>query len=187
MKWLLNSAAASSALVLGIAIATAAQAGCHDPAAPNVDWSGCGMSGADLSDKNLTGANLKGANLSNADLDGATLSKASLVNTNLRFANLINANLSGAVLTGATLSKAYMNGANLSAATLQGATLTGANLTNVLWLDGKKTCANPSIGLQLSMTGVTWRSRRLDTPSLQYPGRPICSGVWTTLRNRDGS
>jgi len=61
-----------TAVILSLGTASSALAGCSDPAGARVDWRGCNLHQADLSDANLTNANLFDANLTNANLSGAT-------------------------------------------------------------------------------------------------------------------
>ena len=71
---------------------------------PPVDWPGCLLIGADLSNQNLSGANLSGANLTGADFTGA---------------DLFSANLRGAILTSAVIAA----DTDVAAADFTGATL----------------------------------------------------------------
>ena len=81
--------------------------------APPVNWSGCDLTGANLSAADLVHANLSGATLANANLTGADLNYAEL-----QKASLASADLSGASLVATILRAADLSGANLSAANL---------------------------------------------------------------------
>ncbi len=65
-----------AAVILSLGTASSALAGCSDPAGTRVDWRGCNLYKANLSDTNLSGANLSDANLSGANLTNANLSGA---------------------------------------------------------------------------------------------------------------
>jgi uncharacterized protein YjbI with pentapeptide repeats len=148
---------------------TVSASGALSPApAPGVDWDGCNLANAVLTDADLAGANLSGAtmtndlmaraNLSDADLAGASMFNASgnpdLAGADLNGATLTDdlfngANLAGADLTnvsafGLHLLDASLRGAILSAADMQYADLTLADLT------GAKGLATANV------TGVTW-------------------------------
>jgi uncharacterized protein YjbI with pentapeptide repeats len=68
----------AAALALSLTATSEAKAACSDPAAPEVDWSGCDKSNANLWNANLSGANLTDANLSYANLTDADLTYADL-------------------------------------------------------------------------------------------------------------
>jgi uncharacterized protein YjbI with pentapeptide repeats len=106
-------AAAACLVVTGGSVASAAQSAASavscpsvDPAtgavtpvpSPGVDWSGCSLYGA-----NLTNANLSDANLYSVDLTGANLASANLSGALLKSAVLTGADLSGTVLAGANM------------------------------------------------------------------------------------
>ncbi|HEY2507581.1 MAG TPA: pentapeptide repeat-containing protein [Streptosporangiaceae bacterium] len=120
--------AAGLAAALALFAVPAAQAAVACPAVVNgvvtpapqaeVNWRGCSLVGAFLSDANLGTADLAGANLSSADLTGALLANADLTG-----ADMFNANLTGADLAGASLLGATVGNANLSATNLAGADL----------------------------------------------------------------
>jgi uncharacterized protein YjbI with pentapeptide repeats len=108
-------------------------------AAPDVDWAGCLLDGADLANADLSDANLSGARFLNADFASADLSDANLAGTSFGpgttagVTNLTGANLSGATATSADFDQANLTDANLSKADLSGAffnfaTLTGSDL-----------------------------------------------------------
>ena len=125
-------------------------AACSDPAAPDVDWSGCDLSGAnlydvDLSRVNLEGANLTDANLESANLYQANLTDADLTSANLTLTNISGANLTGANLTGTNLTKTYLMYSNLTGANLTDANLTDTVFASATWTDGRR-CIQNSIG-----------------------------------------
>src|ERR1700689_3880617 len=62
------------------------------PAAPKVNWSGCDLSGANLTSADLGDADLDGANLTSADLTSANLAVVKLYTADLAGANLTSAN-----------------------------------------------------------------------------------------------
>ena len=146
--------------------APSAHADCTDPPAPRVKWQRCIMGGLDLNGVDLTGARLRDTSFFRATLDGAQLVKANafrskFVNASLKGARLdgarleeadfTKADLSGASLVEADLRRARLDrsnlrGADLSGARLRGADLTRADLSGVTWTDGKKICAENSIG-----------------------------------------
>lgn len=126
----------AAAVVLSLTITTTAFAACSDPASRGVDWSGCNKSGTDLKGAFLTAAMLQDTNLSNANLSGAALQDAILT----------GADLTGANLTGADLFAAELPNAILTGADLTGVNLTGAGLSYATWTDGKKICAQGSVG-----------------------------------------
>lgn len=95
------------ATVLGAPAATAVTCpavgprGVVTPApAPDVDWSGCKLTDANLSASDLSGANLSGADLANAELFGSDLSGANLTDANLNTFYVSNLTLTGANLSG---------------------------------------------------------------------------------------
>ena len=169
----------------------AAHAACTDPAAPNVNWSGCDLSGADLSFADLSGAdltdailyeaNLMGADLSNADLTDAYLYNADLSSANLTLAIIESANLTFANLSGANLTSAIIELSNLSSANLSGANLTstyfvysslglvdfrGTNMRTTTLLHCNFSGANLS-GVDLSNTAMTGLNPfELNTPDI---------------------
>jgi Pentapeptide repeats (8 copies) len=93
-----------------------------------LDWSGCNLSGANLSDANLEGAILRAADLSGANLRGVNLSLADLSGANLSWADLGGADLSDADLGGADLRDADLRDADLRDADLRDADLRDADL-----------------------------------------------------------
>lgn len=114
-----------ASLAVFVASSVGAMAACSDAPANYVDWRGCDLSRAILSNSELIDADLRGANLSGANLSGADLTGANLMGANLFRANLTNANLFDANLNDARLSVADMR--------------------NATWSDGR-TCAEGSIG-----------------------------------------
>lgn len=123
------------------------QVDCSAPAAPGINWSGCGLDGRDLIGATLAGAQLANISaqrvqLASAELAGADLSYANLTEATLAYADLRDATLRGAILRQADLTNADLSGADLSFADLSGAKLGGALLANTLirgtlWPDGK--------------------------------------------------
>lgn len=99
-----------------------------------IDFSHCGLEGADLFNAVLEQIDLTGATLSNADLTRATLDAAILTDASLNGADLTDSSLNNATLTNATLAWANLTNASLKSATLLDARLGGTNLTSVdLW------------------------------------------------------
>ncbi len=151
------------ATVLG---STAAEAACTDPPAPQVNWQRCIFDGLGLRDVDLTGARLRDASFFRSDLAGSKLARVNafrvkFVNADLRGVTLDGAKLSEADFTKADLTSASLQGADLRrarffgtilrAADLTGARLTGADLaradlSGATWVDGKRVCAQGSIG-----------------------------------------
>lgn len=130
-------------------------ADCAAAPAAGVNWSSCGMDGAQLAGADLAGANLSGARLRGADLKGARMAGADLAyvefgGSTLAYAQLKGSRLKGATLKDADLSNADLAGADLSYADLSGALLGGARLEdalfdNSIWVDGR-VCAIGSVG-----------------------------------------
>jgi uncharacterized protein YjbI with pentapeptide repeats len=146
--------------------ASDALASCTDPPAPEVNWQRCIFDGQDLRDVDLTSARLRDAtffraDLSRSDLTGVSAFRAKLVNAVMREAKLDEAKLSetdftkadltGASMAGADLRRArffdaILRNADLTGARLTGADLTRADLTGATWVDGKRVCAEGSLG-----------------------------------------
>jgi hypothetical protein len=116
------------------------------PAAHNLNWSGCDLTGADLSGADLTGSNLSYANLTGASIKNAVLTGVTL--DGIRESSpLIGQPLSlpspwlwvnqgyligpGVDLSGQDLSDSGASAANLANVNLTKANLTGANLLYV--------------------------------------------------------
>ncbi len=128
---------------------------CSKPAKQGVNWSGCNLSGKQLSEVNLVAANLMNINLQTADLRAANLSLANLKYaqlhlTNLKYVNFEKANLTAANLMGADLSGASFRQANLSYANFRDAIIlttdfSNARLDHAIWVDGR-VCKVNSIG-----------------------------------------
>ena len=141
-------------------------AACTDPPAPGVNWQRCNFDSLDLRDLDLTGARLRDGSFFRADLSGSNLSetesmRAKFVNTkmngvvldramlyeaDLTKADLTDASLVGTDLRRARLFRANLRGADLTDARLQGADLTRADLSGATWSDGKRICAEGSVG-----------------------------------------
>jgi uncharacterized protein YjbI with pentapeptide repeats len=103
---------------------------------PLTDWSGCDLSGANLtsapmSQDNLSGADLTGAKLDGADVDTVNFTGAILHNASMTKADLDTADLTDADLSGANLNGAYLNFAVLTGADIGGTNLGGVSLTAV--------------------------------------------------------
>ena len=133
---------------------------------PQINWSGCGksgaelrgadlnvawligtdLSGADLRGADLSGAKLGGANLSQADLRGALVIGADLQESNLSGADLRGLDLGGITLRGADLSNAKLNGANLRGVNLTEAKLDGADFSGARWIFAPAVCTEGSLG-----------------------------------------
>ncbi|RMD62646.1 MAG: pentapeptide repeat-containing protein [Alphaproteobacteria bacterium] len=142
------------------------RAGCTDPPAPGVNWQRCVLDGSVFQGVDLAGARLRDASFFRSDLSGSDLSgisafRVKFVNTDLRGARLDKAKLSEADFTKADLSEASLvgadlrrarffhatlRGADLTGARLRGADFTGADLSGATWIDGKRICAEGSIG-----------------------------------------
>ncbi|WP_245622978.1 pentapeptide repeat-containing protein [Kiloniella litopenaei] len=141
-------------------------AACTDPAGPDVNWQRCNMDGLSLDNVDLSSARLRDTSFLRGSLDGADLknvsafrtkfvssslvdanfSKASLPEADFTKADLRGANFTGANLKRARLFKTVLRGANLTKAKIEGADLTKADLSGATWLDGKRICAEGSIG-----------------------------------------
>jgi uncharacterized protein YjbI with pentapeptide repeats len=151
------------AVTLGV---SPARAECADPGSPGVDWRRCIFDRQDLQGLELMKAKLRGAsfgrsNLSNINMTGADAFNAKFLSAVMPGAKLDNARLSEADFTKADLTGASMReadlrgarlfrtklvGADLSGARLRGADLVNADLSGARWIDGKKICAEGSIG-----------------------------------------
>jgi uncharacterized protein YjbI with pentapeptide repeats len=144
--------AAVVALLLAVS-ASPAHADCTDSAGPEVNWRRCYHDGRDLIGVNLEGAMLRDATFQRSNLSDANLSKvdgyrARFVSTDLpkaRFegARLIEADFTRANLTGASFLDADLRNAKMINAVLRDA---NADLSGVIWVDGKRRCAENSIG-----------------------------------------
>ncbi len=146
-----------AAAVLGAVIGPGtALAACTDPPAPKVNWQRCAFDGLDLTGVDLSGARLRDGSFFRSDLSGSDLSKTSafrakFVNTALREVKLDGAKLSEADFTKADLTGASLKGADLRRVDLTGARLRGADLpraglSGATWIDGKRVCAEGSLG-----------------------------------------
>ena len=167
----MKSRPAILALALVSVLATCLWAGtaralCTDPPGPGVNWQRCNFDRLDLAAVDLSGARLRDASFIRTDLSGSRLVKADstrakFVNATLNGTVFDNAKLYGADLTKADLTEASLNGADLRMArlfraTLRGADLTGArlrgtdlsraDLSGATWTDGKRVCAEGSLG-----------------------------------------
>ncbi len=143
-----------------------ARAACTDPPAPEVNWQRCAFDGLDLTGVDLSGARLRDGSFFRTDLSSSDLSKTSafrakFVNAALREVKLDGAKLSEADFTKADLTGASFKGADLrrarffhailrrvdlTDARLKGADLTRADLSGATWIDGKRVCAEGSLG-----------------------------------------
>jgi uncharacterized protein YjbI with pentapeptide repeats len=158
-------AGAIAAFATGLPSGPAAAA-CTEPAAPGVSWRRCYQDGRDLIAVDLTGAELRDASFTrstltdaklgqidgfrakffSANLSRAVLDDARLIEADFTRADLTGASLKGADLRNAKLVGADMRGANLTGAKLEGADLRNAELESALWVDGRKICAEGSVG-----------------------------------------
>jgi uncharacterized protein YjbI with pentapeptide repeats len=140
-------------IALSFGAAFPVMAACTDTAGMEVDWEGCNLSDANLSESDLTGANLSGANLNRAVLKDVNLTGANLSESNLYAATLNRVTLTDANLSGANMSDTWLTDANLRSANLSpaknlrggGKYLRGAKLSGVIWTDGR-ICAAESVG-----------------------------------------
>ena len=156
-----------AAAVLGAFVGPGtARAACTDPPAPEVNWQRCILDGLELEGVDLSGARLRDGSffrseLSGSDLSGVNAFRAKFVNAKLREVRLDDANLAeadftkadlrGASLKGADLRRARffradLRGADLTGARLRGADLTRTDLSGATWTDGKRICAEGSLG-----------------------------------------
>ncbi len=146
--------------------AGSALAACTDPPGPEVNWHRCILDGLGLQGVDLTGARLRDgsffrSDLSGSDLTGVSAFRAKFVNAKLREAKLDGAKLSEADFTKADLNgaslrnadlrrarffRADLRGADLTGARLRGADLIRADLSGATWTDGKRICAEGSVG-----------------------------------------
>ncbi len=90
------------------------------------DFSGCDMTGADLSHLDFSGANLTRAMMESADLSHAVLDNATLVQTLLARTRMDHTSLRHSVLNEATLAQANCNDCDFTGATLNKLELEGA-------------------------------------------------------------
>ncbi len=139
---------------------------CTDPPGPGVNWQRCNFDGSDLTAVDLSGARLRDGSFFRAELSGSNLTKsdssrAKYVNARMQStildaaklyeADMTKADLTGASLVGADLRlarlyRATLRGADLTKARLKGTDLTRADLSGATWTDGKRICAEGSIG-----------------------------------------
>lgn len=155
------------ALLLPLVVLTGeAEAACADPPAPGVNWQRCNFDGISLGDSDLTGARLRDASFFRADLSGSDiagadaqrvkfvnatlvgikLDDAQLYEADLTKADLTNASMVGVDLRRARLYRAVLRGADLTGARLTDADLTRADFSGATWSDGKRVCAEGSVG-----------------------------------------
>ncbi|MFD2206366.1 pentapeptide repeat-containing protein [Kiloniella antarctica] len=163
----MNNILQFSALTLGLFLVSfPAAAACTDPPAQEVNWQRCNMDGLNFDGVDLTSGRLRdtsfirgsmnNANLQNVSAFRTKFVSTSLIETNFTKASLPEADFTKADLTGvnfteanlgrARLYKAMLRGANLTKAKLKGADLTKADLSGATWVDGKKICAEGSVG-----------------------------------------
>ncbi|MEM8800487.1 MAG: pentapeptide repeat-containing protein [Pseudomonadota bacterium] len=153
------------AFFLTVLGASSAVAGCSDPPGPGVNWVRCDLSHRQFSAQDLTGAVIEAtrfvrADLSDSDFSNTKARNAKFVSTNLLRANftgadaresdftkaeLQNANFEGTDLRRTRFFRANLRGANLTAARIEDADFYLADLSGVIWLDGKRVCAEGSI------------------------------------------
>ncbi len=161
----LGGIVAATLLVMAVGAREAAAA-CTDPPSAKVNWQRCIFDGLDLRDVDLNAARLRDGSFFRADLSRSDLSaingfRAKFVNAIMREAKLYKAKLSGADftkadLTGASLADADLRRARFFGAILRNADLTGArlkdadftraDLSGATWIDGKRICAEGSLG-----------------------------------------
>ena len=154
------------ALATLMSVSTAAQAGCTDPPEPGVNWQRCNFDYLDLKGIDLTGARLRDGSFFRTDLSAAVMAetetlrakfvnsiliesvfdRAQLYEADLTKADLTDASLVGTDLRRAKLYRAVLRGANLTDAQLGGADLARADLSGATWTDGKRICAEGSVG-----------------------------------------
>ncbi|MBF0094731.1 MAG: pentapeptide repeat-containing protein [Alphaproteobacteria bacterium] len=143
-----------------------AGAACTDPAAPGVEWRRCyhdgrSLVGVDLTEAMLRDATFQRSDLSRVNLSGASGFRAKLISTTMAGAILdrsvfSEADFTKADLTGASLRDAdvrrarfyhaILRGADLTGLRMDGADLSEADLSGATWIDGKRLCAQGSIG-----------------------------------------
>jgi len=143
-----------------------AHALCTDPPSPGVNWQRCNFDRLDLAAIDLSGARLRDASFIRADLSGSKLveadatrakfinatlngtvfDNAKLYEADLTKADLTEASLNGADLRLARLFRAKLRGADLTGARLGGTDLSRADLSGATWTDGKRVCAEGSVG-----------------------------------------
>lgn len=160
----LASIVLSAATLLGPT--SAALADCADGAAPGVNWRRCLFDGRPLVDADLSGAMLRDAAFNRGRLDGANLSdsdayrakfvsataknakfdRARLIEADFTRADLSGASFIGADLRNARLVDVNLQGGDLTDARLHGADLRQADFSGARWVDGRKICAEKSIG-----------------------------------------
>lgn len=141
-------------------------ADCTDRAEPGVDWRRCVFDRQELPGLDIAGATLRDTSFKRADLTGGNLArvnayrakfisakiqKAVFDRARLEEADFTKADLSGSSFKGANmrnarLFRANLRGADLTDAQLRGADLLRADLTGATWVDGKRVCAEGSIG-----------------------------------------
>lgn len=153
-------------VLFALAGTAAVAADCNQPAEPGVDWQRCYVDGRDFTGHNLSGARLREtsfqrATLSQAVLGGvdgyrarfvsavmkaATLDQGSFAEADFTKADLEGASLRQADLRRARFFRANLRGADLTGAKTQGADFLHADLSGARWVDGKRICAEGSLG-----------------------------------------
>jgi len=149
-----------------LALTGTARAACTDPPVPGVNWQRCNFDGLDLTGIDLSGARLRDGSYFRTDLTGSNLStiesprvkfvNAIMIEVTLDGAQLYEADLTKADLTGASmvgidlrrarLYRAILRGADLTDARMDGADVTRTEFSGATWIDGKRVCAEGSIG-----------------------------------------
>lgn len=141
-------------------------ADCTQPAEPKVDWQRCYLDERDLSAHDLSGARLREASFQRAVLNGtmlvevdayrarfisaamkgARLDKGMFAEADFTKADLAGASLKEADLRRTKFFRANLRGADLTGAKTGGADLLNADLSGARWVDGKRVCAEGSLG-----------------------------------------
>lgn len=152
--------------LIAAAALPARAADCTQPAAPKVDWQRCYVDGRDFTGHDFTAARLRETSFQRATLDRATLTGVDGYRARFISATLKGAQLDGAVFSDADFTKAdlegaslkeadlrrakffraNLRGADLSGAKTQGADFLNADLSGARWVDGKRICAEGSLG-----------------------------------------
>lgn len=139
---------------------------CTTPPGPGVNWQRCYLDGRDLAGHDLSKARLVDASFArsklqdavlaevnayrakfiSAEMKGAKLDGGVFVEADFTKADLAGASLVEADLRRSRLYRAILRGANLTGAKTAGADLLYADLSGATWIDGKRVCAEGSLG-----------------------------------------
>ncbi len=166
VKGMIRNLSVSATILAAVLFSQVATAACTDPPGPGVNWQRCTFDGLDFKEVDLTGARLRDSSFFRSDLSKSDLSNtrsfrvkfvnavmtevtldgSHLQNADFTKADLTNASLVGVDLRRARMFRANLRGADLTDVRLNGADITRADLSGATWTDGKRICAEGSVG-----------------------------------------